>query len=452
MTPLAAEGAAHAHRLVGGGIPAAQGVGVQQEEAAVLAGLHEEAGVHARGERQADRPAGAEVGVGLVQLRGISRAEEVIRRQDAVGVDAEPDHRVAELARHRAARPGRRRDAVAGGQEDPARAVGHQATAGVPDAGLVLRRSGLGRPQGLRVIGGVHAGDEAEVVPVVAVGGVGGVHPAVQQQQAGALPFQRRVELLVRRVGGRSADGLAPLDRAGLLAERVHVDGRRLGALVPAGGDRDHVHRLRGRVVDGGAGDSEQRVQVIAAGRAGQPWRAHGLLPLDRAGRRVQAVDRVVLGGHDHVAGRPARPARLVHDQRLGVHLPVHLLGEQLAELAAAHRRRRQAGLAGIPPVAQQVLRDGGHVLRVHPCRRELDGGHGTGEHQRHGSKACCDPHALPKATTPIAVQIRTLTGVLNEPCPIRYRISYEFLMRIRPPRWPRSVRRAGRWSCRCCR
>jgi len=174
-----------------------------------------------------------------------------------------------------------------------------------------------------------------------------GVHDAIHQQQARPLVLRDRRERLGRVVVGDALDRdreTGALDAGGDVDgmhppahRRAWADGVRLGHEV--GG--------AGLVVDGGrAGDAHLRHQVAAGHVLRVPRRAHVARPANSAVDRVDAVDPVRLGGDED---------EIVDDQWLRVDLADDGCAEQLAERAAAHQRRCQRGLIGIPAVASRV-------------------------------------------------------------------------------------------------
>ena len=213
---------------------------------------------------EADRPAGAEVEVAVVEGGGVCRAEEILRGQRAVGLLRQPDDRFGELTGRRIPGSRRRGDAVARGGEDPAGTVRHQPATTLPDAGLVVGHAGLVGPQrALPLAGHFHAGHESGPRRDVAVRGERRVNPPVQQQQARTLAFVPGVEGEAGIVGRMAEDAAVQRDRAGLDVDPEQVPGE--GFRLEQG---HHVDRAGRTVIHRSRGDPDVRRQVRSSHRS----------------------------------------------------------------------------------------------------------------------------------------------------------------------------------------
>ncbi len=186
VTPHALERTGHAHHVVDAlrSLPApAEVVAVEQEHPPVLAVLYEQVGMGggAKPVGQGQRTARAEVGVILVQRRGVHRGEEVLRRELAVSTDTKSDHGLRKLAGHARAGPGRGRHSVTGREDDSSRPVRDQATAALPDTPADIAAGSLAGPHRGQLRGRrAHADDIAAVLADVAVATERRVHNPVE--------------------------------------------------------------------------------------------------------------------------------------------------------------------------------------------------------------------------------------------------------------------------------
>ena len=199
-----------------------------------------------------------------VERRSIGRAEIVRRGHRAVGRHVEPHCCVTEFLRRSSPGALWRRYAVARGKEDPARAVGHQPRAALPDTCLGVSKSRLGTPQHDRLARRVDARHVSRVGGEVAVGREPDVDRAIEQQQASPLPLGERRERLGRRVDGGALDRRPSTGqlRSARQAHTCTYADDRVRAVVH---QRHEVHGPGSRVVDRSTGDPDARSEIGAA-------------------------------------------------------------------------------------------------------------------------------------------------------------------------------------------
>ena len=178
-----------------------------------------------------------------------------------------------------------------------------------PDRTPVLARGRVDLERGRSASRALRSGDQPAVIgaAVAVVTAVGDDHAAAVERERRAL--QERRVIGARRVhrdretGDRSAAG--EVQREQLVVDRAAVEHV-----------RDGVDATRRGIDRRGAGDADRRGDVAAGQIAGRHRRPQRALPQHGAGRGVQGIDAVVLGGDvDDGAG----------DQRLGIHGAVDL-------------------------------------------------------------------------------------------------------------------------------
>ena len=185
-------------------------------------------------------------------------------------------------------------------------------------------------------------------------------------EQRGTLSLQRRLE---RNLAGAALDLDAVLDRQ-IEAERVEIIGL-AGALDLIGNDID---RLAIRIDDRRAVDPDDAGIVVALGQGDGGSEVFGIqdrgVVIGRP-RRIDGIDRVVLGHHIGDLGR-AFAIRECHrrlgrpDQRLRIHLLVQRHGAQRSEAFARHLAVEQVGVqhrfGGVEAGALIVIVEGQHA------------------------------------------------------------------------------------------
>ncbi len=206
------------------------------------------------------------------------------------------------------------------------------------------------------------------------------VHQAILDQQSSALPLAKRIECnFLAAVGsavelrldfqwpakffgtGRDVEGVQTLHKAAILF-----------------GLRGQVHGVGGEIDRRCAGDSDFRNEVITAHVRAcnyvNPGAGVDETHLPQGGSigsglviGVEGIDAVVFGRHvDDIVGTLARDVHVGHVERLGIHVSVHRLGEELAKLSLVDVGGRKDGLAGVLSGAVVVVVLGGdcHLRR----------------------------------------------------------------------------------------
>ena len=269
---------------------------------------------------EAGHAAGGEVGVPVSSSDSASNgAKKSVAFSEPSACTAQPHDRLAEVRRRGVARRRRRgRAAVAGAEQERPRAVGGQPGARLPDAGAVPARR-RSTQRALTCARGRDAEHPALPGREVAVGPETRVDDAVHQQQAGALQLGRRREGHARLV----LRGAAEFHREARPSRCPWPCRSRPCTSAPApscptrrscASDRrcSSLGSITGVAVTPMFG--VRSPQPMSRGLPGRP-QVQRRRPAQRAGRRVQSVDLVVLGRHQQravvraaAARRPALP------------------------------------------------------------------------------------------------------------------------------------------------
>jgi hypothetical protein len=335
-----------------------------QVDLAFLAGSDHEVRQAARLVRQQDGGAGAEVLVRVVERLEVRRDEVVADAQAAVG--GELDEGLVVVA------VGWSCITVARLEVDVAVGVGGERSTAFPDGVQLAVGRGAEHAGLLKCLGVV--ADHPAVSFDVAVRGPAGVDDAVEQQQAGSFLVVLRAERDDGAAVAGARDGCSDLDRpTELLVSGGQVEG--MQPLVIGGSGPDallghgyQVEGVGGRVDDRSAGDADLRGDLVAANIRGQDDVDVGAgvdearVPDGVGGTQavgVEGVDAIVLRGDEYeVMDALARNIDASHVQRLGIDLPVHRVGVQLAERGRGDVGRREGGLG-------QVLTRPRHVVVI---------------------------------------------------------------------------------------
>ncbi len=144
-------------------------------------------------------------------------------------------------------------------------------------------------------------------------------------------------------------------------------------------GGADEIHRVRGRVDDGSAGDADDRGDVggadvalrdgcCAARRAVGGGEHAGFPERIRVGAAVgvgiEGIDGVIFGSNeDDVVRAAAGDGDVLHIERLGVNLAVYGLRKKAAEIGGSDGGRRELRFVGIRARARVVVMLRGDVL-----------------------------------------------------------------------------------------